>query len=276
MSDEQQLLRDWHRLFGLLLMDFFTDSPFTVEVERDLSVQQQLLDVVIVRRSNGQFSGKLPDGLEDLADHNLITFKSRHESLDPWAIKELVSHSVGYRKLVSPSTTDLLPEDHFRLSAVCARSPQKLPTVVPWHKRQEGVYDCQWGTDTIRVIVTGELSRVPHNAPLHLFSASTELIGYGQGSYQLRSSDTSRLLVQLFKLEGLPMPYTMEDFRRDFTKEHFPLLSPQERKEVLRKLPPEERLVGLTPEERLAGMSQEQIREVLEKLTAENKDKEGG
>jgi hypothetical protein len=34
---DQDALRDWHRLFGLLLTDFFTGSPFTVEVERDLS-----------------------------------------------------------------------------------------------------------------------------------------------------------------------------------------------------------------------------------------------
>jgi len=53
MTVEREELRDWHRLFGLLLTDFFTDSPFVVEVERDLSVQQQLLDVVIVRRGRG-------------------------------------------------------------------------------------------------------------------------------------------------------------------------------------------------------------------------------
>lgn len=29
---DQDALRDWHRLFGLLLTDFFTRSPFTVEV----------------------------------------------------------------------------------------------------------------------------------------------------------------------------------------------------------------------------------------------------
>jgi hypothetical protein len=29
--------RDWHRLFGLLLTDFFSGSPFEVEIERDLS-----------------------------------------------------------------------------------------------------------------------------------------------------------------------------------------------------------------------------------------------
>jgi hypothetical protein len=27
---------DWHRLFGLLLTDFFTGSPFVVEMEKDL------------------------------------------------------------------------------------------------------------------------------------------------------------------------------------------------------------------------------------------------
>jgi hypothetical protein len=57
MPTKRDSLRDWHRLFGLLLTDFFTGSPFTVEVERDLSQQQQLLDVVIVRRGPGRFVG---------------------------------------------------------------------------------------------------------------------------------------------------------------------------------------------------------------------------
>jgi hypothetical protein len=63
MPRKPEAFRDWHRLFGLLLTDFFTGSPFTVEIERDLSVQQQLLDVVIVRRGRGRFAGRLPDGL---------------------------------------------------------------------------------------------------------------------------------------------------------------------------------------------------------------------
>ena len=116
-------LRDWHRLFGLLLTDFFTGSPFTVEVERDLSEQQQFLDVVILRRGRGRFSGRLPDGLNGLAAHNLISFKSHHEALDAWAMKELVGHYVAYRKLVSPSPSELLPEDQFQLYAVCAAFP---------------------------------------------------------------------------------------------------------------------------------------------------------
>ena len=126
MVGERQELRDWHRLFGLLLTDYFTGSPFVVEVERDLSVQQQLLDVVIVRRGRGQFAGRLPDGLEGLRPHNLMTFKSHHEALDGWAVKELVHHDVAYRKLVSPSPCQLLAEDLFGLYAVCARYPHNL------------------------------------------------------------------------------------------------------------------------------------------------------
>src|ERR1700722_14181872 len=99
MADDREALRDWHRLFGLLLTDFFTNSPFSVEIERDLSLQQQFLDVVVLRRGRGQLIGRLPDGLEDLLAHNLITFKSHWETLNAWAIKELISHYVTYRKL---------------------------------------------------------------------------------------------------------------------------------------------------------------------------------
>ena len=139
MPVERDVLRDWHRLFGLLLADFFTDSPFTVEVERDLSAQQQFLDVVILRRGRGRFVGRLPDGLDGLAAHNLISFKSHREALDGWAMKELVGHYVAYRKLVSPSPSGLLPEERFRLYAMCARFPHNLSGQVPWQERQAGV-----------------------------------------------------------------------------------------------------------------------------------------
>ena len=119
MAVDRDALRDWHRLFGLLLTDYFSGSPFIVEVERDMSEQQQFLDVVILRRGRGRFVGRLPDGLDGLAAHNLITFKSHREALDAWAMKELIGHYVAYRKLVSPSPSRLSPEDQFRLYAVC-------------------------------------------------------------------------------------------------------------------------------------------------------------
>ncbi len=271
MAVDRDVLRDWHRLFGLFLIDFFTGSPFSVEVERDLSEQQQFLDVVILRRGRGRFVGRLPDGLDGLEAHNLITFKSHREALDGWAIKELVGHYVAYRKLVSPSPSELLPENRFRLYAVSARFPHNLSGQVPWQEQQAGVYDCRWGTDTVRVVVAGELPREAHNAPLHLFSASPDLVSFGGGAYRRRSETTSLLLKQLFEgfqREDFAMSYTMEDFKREFFKEHFAQLTPEEQQEVLQSLPAEKRLAGLPAEKRLAGLSAEQIRQYLDQLTA--------
>jgi hypothetical protein len=273
MAVEREALRDWHRLFGLLLTDLFSGSPFAVEVERDLSVQQQLLDVAIVRRGRGRFPGRLPDGLDGLRPHNLVTFKSHHEALDGWALKELSGLDVAYRKLVSPSPSALLPADQFGLYAVAARFPHNLAGQIPWQRVQQGVYDCRWGTDTIRVLVAGELPREPHNAPLHLFSAVPELMQFGQGAYRRRSENTSMLLGQLFdRLRGEVFAmYTMEDFRRDFAKEHFARLTPEEQREALQALPPEKQqevLQALPLERRLAGLSPEQIRQYLDRLTA--------
>src|SRR5262249_43832571 len=154
--------------------------------------------VVVVRRERGRFVGRLPDGLEELRQHNLITFKSHHEALTAWAMKELVGLDVAYRKLVSPKPSALLPEEEFGLYAVTTRFPQNLSGQVPWKTVQAGVYDCQWGTDTIRVVVAEELPPEPHNAPLHLFSASPELVNFGRRVYQRRSANTGALLGELF------------------------------------------------------------------------------
>jgi hypothetical protein len=84
------------------------------------------------------------------------------------------------------------------------------------------------------------LPRTENNALLHLLSASPDQIQYGVSNYQQHSADTSTLLGQLFEgyeREGLTMPYTMEDFRRDYVKEH------------LKDLTPDERLEGLSPED---------------------------
>jgi hypothetical protein len=147
------------------------------------------------------------------------------------------------------------------------------------------------GGQTWCVVVAGELPRQAHNAPLHLFSASPELVGFGQGAYRRRSENTSRVLEQLFEGfqgEGLAMSYTMADFTRDYFREHFLRLTPEDRREALQSLPlrdrrevlqslpleellaglpPEERLAGLLPKERLAGLSEEQIRQYLDQLT---------
>jgi hypothetical protein len=234
---------DWHRLFGLILTDFFTDSPFVVELEKDLSKQKQPLDVVILRRAPGSFAGRLPDGLENMATHNLITFKSHHDALDDWALKELTGHYVNYRKQCTPRKRPLLPEADFRLYAVCSRYPQNLAKHLTLEPVQPGVYACERGTDRIRIIVAGQVAEEPQNALLHLFSASAERVGYGAGHYDQRSHDTNPLLARVltnYRREGNIMSYTMADFRRETAKEYLEELTPEERREVLRGLPAEE------------------------------------
>ena len=116
----------WHRLFGLALTDFFADSPYIVELEKDLSLRQQFLDVVILKKHPGTFTGPLPDGLDNLAEHNLLSYKSFQEPLDDWTLDELLGHFVNYRKQVSPARSTLLPKIAFRLYGVSTRFPQKL------------------------------------------------------------------------------------------------------------------------------------------------------
>ena len=37
---------NWHRLFGLLLMDYLSARGFSVELEKDLSQKRQYLDSI--------------------------------------------------------------------------------------------------------------------------------------------------------------------------------------------------------------------------------------
>ncbi len=241
---------DWHRLFGLALTDFFAGSPFVVELEKDLSLKRQLLDVIILRKKEGEIKEYLPDGLENLAVHNLISYKSLREPFDDWVLKELTGHYVNYRKQVSPSLDNLLPEEQFRLYGVSARFPQKLSSQMKLYQSNKGVYDIIRGTDKIRLIVLSEIPRKKRNAIWHLFSGISKDVEFAAGRYRKHTSEMSTIIYQLFenyKLEGIiDMPYTMENFKKDFVKNHLDVLSSDE---VLKRYSPDDRLKGLSLEE---------------------------
>ncbi len=63
---------------------------------KDVSLKQQLLDVVIIEKKAGPSPAFLPDGLDDLAAHNRMTCKFHQESLDGWTSEELCGHYVNY------------------------------------------------------------------------------------------------------------------------------------------------------------------------------------
>ncbi|MCP4685766.1 MAG: hypothetical protein GY867_10030, partial [bacterium] len=110
----------WHQIFGMALTDYFSGSAYTVEVERDLSLRRQLLDIIIIERGDGERPDELPDGFDNLAAHNLVTFKSHREALNAWALDELVGHYVNYRKQLRPPSEPMPPETDFRLYGICA------------------------------------------------------------------------------------------------------------------------------------------------------------
>jgi hypothetical protein len=256
---------DWHRLFGLALMDLFAGTPYAVELEKDLSVRQQFLDVVILRRGDGVLSERLPDGLDNLAEHNLLTYKSLHEPLDDWALKELTGHYVNYRKQIAVGA-GLLPENAFRLYGVATRFPAKLAAEMPLAPLMQGVYRGERGTDAIRIVVLNEVAEAEHNALWHLFSAVAERVDWGADHYRGHTPEIAAVKRQLaarYRLEGLEMSYTLADFRRDVAREYIAELSPDERRRLIEDMSPEERLRGLPPEERLRGLPpEERLRDV--------------
>jgi len=135
---------DWHRLFGLTLTDVFQDTPWRVELEKDLAMQRQLLDVVIIEQTAPDgAAADLPDGLDNLCAHNLLTYKSNRNAGRLGAGR--TARALCQLPQADRPKTGLLPETDFQLYAVATRYPQGLaggralqPTA--W----TGVYDIEW------------------------------------------------------------------------------------------------------------------------------------
>jgi hypothetical protein len=265
---------NWHRLFGIFLTDYFTDTPYSVELEKDLSIKQQLLDVVILKKEPGNYHAILPDGLENLTTHNLLSYKSMRESFDSWAILELIGHYVNYRKQI---TEPLLPVSEFNLYAVSTRFPTGLAKQVQLIKLKPGVYEIK-GLCYIRLIVLSQIAKSEHNAIWHLFSSRLDKVKYGAKEYhpKFNLSSSVNLLYDYYDAEGLMMAYTMEEFQKDVAREYLHYLSADE---ILKQVSIEERLKGLSANERLkdlpvnerlAGLSKEDVMKYFQQV--EQKD----
>lgn len=106
----------------------------------------------------------------------------------------------------------------------------------------------------------------------HLFSAAADQVQYGAKHYRIQRSDLSTVVNDLFieyRQEGVTMPYTVEDYKRENARKYLGELTPEE---LLARLTPEQRLAGLpaeklleqlSPEQRLAGLSVEKVLEQL-------------
>lgn len=269
------MLIDWHRGFELMIYDLFTGTPFDVDIEPDLSLRQQFLDLVVIRKREGELTLTLPDGLAPLVEHNLISFKSKEEAFDGWAMNELIGHYVSYRKWVSPSTKKLLPEEQFQLFGVAARFPDQLSRPIPLKPVCEGVYDCFCGSTRIRLIVIRELPEKAANIPMYPFSPLERHEELASTRFRLKNPNTSSLIGWLLLRRGKeddPMlPPKLRDFVRQTKREFIEELTTEEFEELVLN---SERFRHLPPEERIKDLSDEELEKILEtrKKKAESKN----
>lgn len=253
----------WHDLLGAVLSDFFDGSPFVVQSELDLSLKKQFLDIVVIRKGEGEFHRPLPDGLAPLANHNLITFKSHQDTFDFWSVLELVGYYVNYRKQASPSLDQLLSEDQFRLFGITPRFPEGLAKQIPLEEIQSGVYDMNIGPLRIRLLVIRKLADEPVNAMLKLFSLVPEQIDFACQHYHPMSEHSTGIvdeLIRMYRKEDRNMATFLEELNRKLLKEALEKATVNER---LRGLTPEQRLEGIPAEERLKGLSTQEIEAYL-------------
>lgn len=270
---------DWHRLFGITLVDYFTSSNYRVELEKDLSIQQQFLDVIIIEKAQGQVLDELPDGFDNLRKYNLLTYKSHHEPLNPWTLDELVGHYADYRKQESlPKKNNkktLLPERDFQLYAVCTRYPQKMAKKYTLLKIQEGVYELPWGSKLVRVIVLSQISQTQKNTMWQLFSSVFSKFDFAKSHHHWRNPELSSVINQLYehyRVEGVFMSYTIEDYLRE-NKQHVlnsssleEILKGRSPEDVVKALPMQEVVKALPTQELVKALPLEVIEEYLNKL----------
>jgi hypothetical protein len=257
---EKTTRRDWHRLFGMFVTAHFENSPYQVEVEKDLTVKKQLIDVTVVRREAAGNFDRYPDGLENMAEHNLLSYKSLHESFTVWSLLELGGHYVNYRKQVSPSFDELIPQEQFRLYGITTHEPVQLIKTFNPKKISEGVWELQWEEVCIRLIVLPQIPKGPHNDLWRLFSARADIVEEARTHYETCYQDSEhsvlmQMLYEYYLKEKLPMTYTRQQFEEDFVLAHLKSVSPEK---ILKQYSPEEVLKQYSPEQLLKGFSPEQ------------------
>ncbi|WP_435183934.1 hypothetical protein ACRYJJ_03750 [Cylindrospermopsis raciborskii G7] len=254
--------RDWHRLLGMFMTVHFYNSPYEVEVEKDLTIRKQLLDIIIIKRYKDSGFNLYPAGLENMSKHNLISYKSIHESFTVWSLMELIGHYVNYRKQTSKSLSNLLPEEDYRLYGLTTHEPTQVMGRLKWKTVSEGVYDIECVTMNVRLIVLSKIPKSANNELWRLFSARAEVVEEAISHYQesYRKSEYSILMQQLYEFylkEKLPMTYTLEQFKKDFVISHLREIPTEE---VLKQYSLEE-IKQYSPKELLKQYSLEEIKQ---------------
>jgi len=214
---------------AMVLDPLFKKLGFDTTPEVDLSRKKQLIDLIVVKKSdiNVDFT-KLPKEFwaefDDLNTHNLITFKTYSESFNPDALEELWGHHCNYLKI------NELERDQVNLYAITHHHPDLIlkpfiDTKFVHIIKPDEVYDLHLGNvKKVRIIITKDTN----NPILALFSGNHKKVfeAYEKLKNETDLMDQISLYFKNIKAyygEELNEMYTKEDFFRDYPppKEHF-------------------------------------------------------
>lgn len=148
--------------------------------------------------------------METLSFHNLITYKSKHEVLNAWALEESIGHYVNYRKVTWMRRTKV---GDIHLYAVSTRRSVSILSQTGAMEIKPGVWDLWILSRKIRILILSELSLVQQNAILAFFSFNEENVDFARNHYQWKRGDGTTVVNQLleqYSMEGMNMPYTRE------------------------------------------------------------------
>ena len=143
MSPKNPQIINWHRAFGIAIKKLISDYGYHVKTEVEVSQQKQLLDLIIIRQEQQKpihQKAKLCDGFDNLSKHNLISYKSLHESFNTYAAEELYSYYINYSKLDEQQALKLSRDD-YQLYGITTRMPKKLLQTVRYKQTKPGIYD---------------------------------------------------------------------------------------------------------------------------------------
>ncbi len=245
---------DWHDLFGVVIANQIRGLPYTLEIDYNVARSDQRIDLLLKKNIPAAPAPILPDGFENLQEHNLLSFKSFQEPMDAYAIFELCCYGFLYMKMITEKGKEKWPLPNLGLYAIATRRPVQLfkVTRLKFHKLKSGVYDVECGTSDVRLIVINELKQESQNSNLLLLSNNEKQIEYGKKSNNLDHPD---FMFSIWRLQNRDAPkganvakpksFTMESFRE------FLAAQPNAREQLLRKLPNPEQFEAVPTEELL-------------------------
>jgi len=269
----------WHPLF-VRLLDHLLATAYTVLDEVPVGRMPLRVDIVLIRREQGQLSAAAAHDLGVLVPllnrFTLVEFKGPTDTLERGDLAQLIGCAFLWHSQQAESVSPL----DVTLIVVAPRMNRTMRDelrVLGWRadKHEPGVYaigGAPWTmwlveTDTMAELGQSVLSLVSHVFLDDHARIIEGLQDAGRGPllyYMLQQIQQFRTLGEDFAMQHTETEY-MGELEEDLKMAVLEALPPEDRlrglppEDRLRGLPPEDRLRGLPPEDRLRGLSAEEV-----------------